>query len=289
MKVIGFTFIRNGIKYGYPFMQSILSVLPLVDEFTVNLGDSDDDTNKAIDSLPSEKINKIYSVWDDSLKIGGKVLAVETNIALDATPADADWLFYIQGDEVIHEKDYEEIRAQMIKYKDDKNVDGLLFHYYHFYGSYRFLGDGRSWYPYEIRVIKNNKDIRSYRDAQGFRWKSGKKLNVKMIDAYIYHYGWARNPIIMNRKKNAFGNLYNGGKHHEHKEEVAFDYSKVDSIVLFEGTHPQVMKNVIAKEDWLVDRDISKKNFKNIKHRFYYFLDKTFGWRPFSYRNYKVV
>jgi len=197
MKVVGFSFIRNGVNYGYPFTQSILSVLPVVDEFVLNLGNSDDNTNEVIESLHQEKIRTFHSVWDENLRTGGKVLAVETNKALDIAVADADWLFYIQGDEVIHEKDYEEIRLQMEKYQDDDRVDGLLFRYLHFYGSYRFLADGRSWYPFEIRIIKNNKNIHSYRDAQGFRWKDGRKLKVKLINAHIYHYGWVRNPVVM--------------------------------------------------------------------------------------------
>lgn len=289
MRVVGFSFIRNGVNYGYPFTQSILSVLPVVDEFMINLGNSEDVTNEVIANLKQDKIRTIHSVWDEDMRTGGKVLAVETNKALDAISDDADWLFYIQGDEVIHEKDYEEIRHQMEKYKDDENVDGLLFRYLHFYGSYRFLADGRSWYPFEIRIIRNNKNIRSYRDAQGFRWNDDRKLKVKLINAHIYHYGWVRNPVTMSRKQNAFSSLYNGKKQTGNKEEIAFDYSKVDSIELFEGTHPAIMKELVAQESWNLDRDIRKKNFKNLKHRIYYFLNKKFGWRPFSYKNYILI
>lgn len=287
MKVAGFTFIRNGVKYGYPFVESIKSVLPVVDEFVINLGNSEDDTTQVIENISSDKIKIIHSVWDESLKQGGVVLAVETNKALQATPHDADWLFYIQGDEIIHEKDYAVIREAMIKYKDDKRVDGLLFRYYHFYGSFQFLGDGRSRYPFEIRIIKNNKNITSYRDAQGFRFKDGKKLNVKLIDAHIYHYGWVRNPVTMHKKQSAFGNLYGG--QNDLNKEVEFDYSEIDSIVLFQGTHPAVMKDVIAKEDWDFKGDVKNKNFKSFIHKVYYFLDKKFGWRPFSYKNYKKI
>ncbi|MFT4092130.1 MAG: glycosyltransferase family 2 protein [Niabella sp.] len=289
MKVAGVTFVRNGVKYGYPFRQSILSVLPLVDEFIINLGDSEDNTNQVIENLPKEKIKIIHSVWDEALKTGGKVLAAETNKALDAAPADADWLFYIQGDEVIHEKDYEEIHRKMLLYKDDDHIEGLLFRYYHFYGSYGFLGDGRGWYPFEIRIIKNKRGIRSYKDAQGFRWNDGRKLNVKQIDAYIYHYGWVRNPVIMSRKVSDFGSLYNGGRQGSKKEGIPFDYTEIDTLCLFEGTHPAVMKEIVEQQDWHVERDISKKRFKNIKHRLYYFLHKQFGWRPFSFKNYKLV
>ena len=37
MKVSGFTFLRNGQKLGYPFVESIRSVLPIVDEFVIAL------------------------------------------------------------------------------------------------------------------------------------------------------------------------------------------------------------------------------------------------------------
>jgi len=289
MKVAGFTFIKNAVKYGYPFVEAIQSVLPLVDEMIINLGDSEDDTNTVVAAIPSTKIKTIHSVWDKQLMTGGKVLAAETNKAMEAVPADADWLFYIQADEIFHEKDYEVIKQAMIKYKDDSRVDGLLFKYYHFYGSYKYLGDGRSRYPFEIRIIKNNKNIRSYRDAQGFRFINDDKLQVKLIDAHVYHYGWVKNPVTMFKKHKAFGNLYNGNSNNSADEEMAFDYSEIDTISLFEGTHPAVMKELVAAENWKFTGDVKKKNFKNIKHRFLYFLDKKFGWKPFSYKNYKRV
>lgn len=207
MKVSGFTFIKNAIKYGYPVVQSIKSILPMVDEMVVCLGDSEDNTNELVASVDFDKIKTIHSVWDSNLRKDGKVLAVETDKAMDATTAEADWLFYIQGDEVVHEQYQPVIVAAMQQYKDDQKVDGLLFHYYHFYGSYKLIGDGRAWYSKEIRVIRNNKEIRSYGDAQGFRFKNNRKLNVKQIDAYIYHYGWVRNPVTMFKSTVILGSI----------------------------------------------------------------------------------
>ena len=291
MKISGFTFVKNAMKYGYPVVESINSILPVVDEMIVCVGDSEDNTNELINSIGSDKIKMIYSVWDNSLKEGGKVLAVETDKAMDATAADADWLFYIQADEAVHEQYHAIILDAMKKNADDKRVEGLLFHYHHFYGSYKYIGDGRSWYSKEIRVIRNNKDIRSYRDAQGFRWKDGRKINVKLINAYIYHYGWVRNPLTMFRKWVDFGKLWAGEqtKEEQHKKEGSFDYSKIDSVTPFEGTHPIVMKELVDKEDWAFNRDSTKKNFKNIKHRVLYFLWRKFGWRPFEYSNYRRI
>lgn len=291
MKISGFTFVKNAVKYGYPVVESIQSVLPIVDEMIVCLGDSEDETDKLIASIDSDKIKIIHSIWDDNLREGGKVLAVETNKAIDATAPDSDWLFYIQADEVLHEQYHATILAAMKKYKDDERVEGLLFNYHHFYGSYKFIGDGRSWYSKEIRVIRNDKKIRSYLDAQGFR-KEGRKLKVKLIDAYIYHYGWVRNPVEMQKKYTDFGKLWHADEGYvkwaeeEKKKSVEFDYSKIDSLTTFTGTHPAVMKGLIEKENWNFNIDIKKKNFKNTKHRILYFIWQNFGWRPFEYRNY---
>ncbi len=295
MKVSGFTFVKNAVKYGYPVVESIRSILPMVDEMIVCLGDSEDGTNELIASIGSEKIILVHSTWDGSLREGGKVLAVETNKAMDATAPDSDWLFYIQADEVVHEQYHFTILKAMEKYKPDQRVEGLLFHYHHFYGSYKLIGDGRKWYSKEVRVIRNNKKIRSYRDAQGFRFNDNSKLHVKLIDAYIYHYGWVRNPITMLQKYKDFGQHWVPKNEHEKwaKELTAkkneYDYSDIDSVTPFEGSHPEVMKELIRSEDWKVEMDVTTKKFKNTKHRLLYFLWRKFGWRPFEYRNFVKI
>ena len=185
MKISGFTFIRNGINLDYPFIESILSILPIVDEMIVVVGDCEDGTRESIVRLPSPKIKIIDTVWDENMRKGGEILAQQTNIALDNISG--DWGFYIQGDEVLHEKYYEVIVEKMKTNLHNEKVDGLLFNYLHFYGSYDFVGTSRKWYRNEIRIIRNNPKIRSYKDAQGFR-KAGKKLHVKNINASIYHY-----------------------------------------------------------------------------------------------------
>jgi hypothetical protein len=291
MKVSGFTFVKNAVKYGYPVAESVRSILPIVDEMVINAGDSEDTTNELLAAINDPKIKTFHSVWDKRLRQGGEVLAIETDKALDATAADSDWLFYIQADEVVHEKDHRAILEAMEKYRDNKEVEGLLFHYNHFYGSFRFIADGRRWYTNEIRIIRNDKSIRAYRDAQGFR-KNGRKLNVKRVDATIYHYGWVRNPLVMQEKLKNFGKLWNEDKDHDAWASTLgkqFDYSVIDSVSLFEGTHPSVMKALVEKENWTIGADVKKKNFKNFKHKFLYFLWKNFGWRPFAYRNYKKI
>src|SRR5882724_8204681 len=136
MKISGFTIIRNAILNDYPVVESITSILPVVDEMIVSIGDSDDDTAALIRAIPSDKIKIVSSTWDMNLRTGGTVLAIETDKAMRHIAPDADWVFYIQADEIVHEKYHAAIREAMIRYKDDKQIDGLLFHYLHFYGTY---------------------------------------------------------------------------------------------------------------------------------------------------------
>src|ERR1035437_2435998 len=168
MQVSGFTIVRNAVTFDYPVVEAITSVLPLCDEFIVNVGDCDDGTLELIQSINSPKIKIIQSTWDDTLREGGKLLAVETNRAFDAVSAGSHWAFYIQSDEVLHEKYLDTVRVGMEAHKYNLHVEGLLFDYTHFYGSYDYVGDSRRWYRNEIRVIRNDKEIRSYKDAQGF-------------------------------------------------------------------------------------------------------------------------
>ena len=185
MKVAGFTIIRNAIKFDYPVVEAITSILPICDEFIVAVGNSEDGTLQLIKNINSPKIKIIETVWDDSLRQGGQVLAIETNKAFDTISKDVDWCFYIQSDECVHEKHLASIKEAMQKYKDDKQVEGLLFNYIHFYGTYNYVGNSRRWYRKEIRIIKNDKSIRSYKDAQGFRKTDNSKLHVKPISTEI--------------------------------------------------------------------------------------------------------
>ena len=61
MKVAGFTIIRNAIKFDYPVVEAITSILPICDEFVVAVGNSDDETLQLIKQIDSPKI-KIFEI-----------------------------------------------------------------------------------------------------------------------------------------------------------------------------------------------------------------------------------
>ena len=289
MKVSGFTFVRNALKYDYPVAESIRSLLPLADEMIVAVGNSEDETEQLIRGIGSAKIKSVPAIWDDSLREGGHVLAVETDKALAEVAADSDWAFYLQADEVIHENDYEKISSAMKKWKDDERVEGLLFHYKHFYGSYDYVADSRQWYRREIRIVRNNRSIHSWKDAQGFR-RNNRKLNVKEVDATIYHYGWVKNPLQQQAKQKTFHKLWHNDQwveEHVMKGDQ-FDYSGISSLAKFAGTHPAAMKERITKMNWRFDFDISKKNL-SLKEKILRAVEKVTGRKPFEYKNYRII
>lgn len=289
MKVTGFTIVRNAIKYDYPIVEAITSILPICDEFVVAVGNSDDETLALVKSINSPKIKIIETVWDDSMREGGKVLALETNKAYAAIADNSDWCFYIQGDEAVHEKYLPVIEAGMKKYKDDKNVEGLLFNYTHFYGSYDYVGDSRQWYRKEIRIVRKDKAISSYKDAQGFR-KNDEKLKVKQIDAWMYHYGWVRPPAAQQAKQKSFRKFWHTDEFLKKNipDVEEFDYSQIDSLANFSGTHPKVMQERIHKMNWKFTFDPTKRKM-SFKVRVLMFIEKKFGWKVGEYKNYKII
>jgi len=289
MKVSGFTFIRNAITYDYPIVEAIRSILPLCDEVVVAVGNSEDATLQLIQSI-DPKVRIIETVWDDTVREGGRTLALETDKAYAAISKDSDWAFYIQGDEVLHEQYYPVIQAAMLNYKDNPSIDGLLFNYLHFYGSYDYVGSSISWYPDEIRIIRVRKDIFSYRDAQGFRKQPNDKLNVKRIDAWMYHYGWVKPPEKMQLKQASFHKMWHDDEWvNEHVEQVAeFDYFKnIAALKLFNGTHPAVMLPRIEQKNWSFNYDISFNREKK-KDKLKRIIKRVFGW-DIRYKNFRII
>ncbi len=288
MKVSGFTFIRNAVLLDYPIVAAIQSILPLCDEIVVAVGNSTDDTLGLIQNI-DPKVRIIQTTWDDTLRENGRVLAVETDKALSAINPEADWAIYIQGDEVMHEADHPEILNAMTRFQDDQDVDGLLFDYLHFYGSYDYIGVSNNWYKKEIRIIKPGRGIFSFRDAQGFRKTPDQKLKVAPANARVFHYGWVKDPQAMQRKQESFHKLWHDDAWLEKNIKVAtaFDYEDhIHELARFEGIHPQWIAPRIAARNWTFQMDITRRK-RTLKNRVKNWL-KLIGIDT-NYANYTLI
>ena len=253
MKISGFSMVRNATKLYYPIKQAIESVLPICDEFVVAVGkgDEDDYTREEIESIDSDKIKIIDTEWDIENQKNGVIHAEQTNLALDHCTG--DWCFYIQADEIIHEKYLPVIKDRCIELLDDKEVEGLVFDYRHFWGDYRHYQISHGWYKREARIIRNNANIHSHKSAQGFRKPGRTPIKAAHANAEVFHYGWVRPPKYMETKRKTFHKIHWGKKeakkYHE-DEPKYFDYGPLDRLAVYKGTHPEVMKSRIAEMDW---------------------------------------
>ena len=291
MKISGLIIVRNAVLNDYPVVEAISSVLPMVDEMVVSIDVGDDNSEELIRSMNDPKIKIFYSTWDMSLRDGGKLYGVETNKAKEHVSPDSDWIFYIQADEIIHEKYQQVILETANKYCNNPKVQGLLFRYLHFYATYDYVGASRKWYNYEVRLIKNDKSIQSYKDAQGFR-VGDTKLRVVPVDAEVFHYGWVKSPEQMKRKmKNVFA-YYNTNDNWVDtfmKSEDFFNFQdEYDSVARFTGTHPRVMKERIENKNWDIQLDVTRKRF-SLKDRILFFIEQKTGKRLFEFRNYRII
>jgi hypothetical protein len=249
MKISGFTFIRNGASLGYPFVPAIRSLLPLCDEVIVNVPRSTDETLSEVAAIKDPKIRIVESEWDDNQRTAGLALSHHTNIALDQCTG--DWCVYVQGDEALHEDGIPSMRGVMERELNNPQVQGLLVDYTHFYGSYWTEVYSFGWYYQEVRVVRRDPNIRSVGDAQGFRTRQNEKLHVKNSGGRYFHYGRALRPDLSVKKRENLATLYTGPVGDKPKpSRPPRLYDDDQKVKPFKGTHPAVVRDIVAAADW---------------------------------------
>lgn len=275
MLVSGFTFVRNGIRYGYPLLESLRSLLPIVDELVVNVGISDDGTLEAVRSLHDPKIKIFTTQWDDdSTEMRDRIIfSRQTNLALDRIRG--DWGIYLQADEVIHERDYDRILKTLKHDLDRPWVEGYQFDYIHFEADCFTINPWR--YRREIRIVRNKPDIRSFEDAFTFRKADGCRLLTRNLHIPMFHYGWTRTKQDMMEKIRYFESFYRHGAEYEafmntFSNQLEYDFPDYSICKPYTGTHPMVMRERLTprvqpqRSRWLQPRFYSK-SFREWKRR----------------------
>lgn len=275
MKISGFTIVRNAIKFHYPVVASIQSILPICDEFIVNVGDSLDGTLEMIKSIQSPKIRILQTKWD--MTKGPTVLSEQTNIAFKECTG--DWAFYLQTDEVIHEEDLPKLKELMQKKLDDPSVDALRFKWLHFYGSYWRYRIDAGWYQKQDRIVRNNGTVESYGDAFAFRRIDGKPLHSYATNCFLYHYGWVQSSGVMaQRRQNAqaIGFIEKA----ENAEAQEFNYGDLERFPVYFGSHPATMRDEVKAHP------LSAEDLKEIDQRYWY---HPLRWLRLRYKTSKRV
>lgn len=287
VSISGFTFIRNGVMLGFPFVESIRSLLPLVDEFVVAVGRGDDDTLERVKAIGDPKIRIIETVWNERMADRGFVYAQQKMIAQYACTG--DWAFYLEGDEVVHESELDAIRASVQRHHPNPAVEALVFDYLHFYGSPGYVSVSPGWYRRECRLIRNT--IRSYA-PDGQYWlvmhdhKRPRNPHGALAGASIYHYGWVRRAEYMQAKLDQVAKYWEGAV------VPKINYANFDprAVAPFTGSHPQVMAQWLATEaeQDLVFNPHYRLTPKERKYRLSKALEQLTGW-DLSRKHFKLV
>jgi hypothetical protein len=286
VKVSGFTFLRNGTLLGYPYVESIRSVLPICDEFVVAVGRSEDDTLERVRAIGDAKLRVIETTWNEGMRDRGYVYAQQKMIA--QFNCDGDWAFYLEGDEVVHERELPAIRAAMERHLDNASVEALVFRYHHFYGSPEWVAISPGWYRHAPRIIRNS--IRSYSPDGLFfvvmdRNKRGRYPRAALADATIYHYGHVRRIAAMREKNARIGRYWN--LNHPKFERYAIDPTALER---FAGQHPAVMREWLAHEaetSFAPDHGYAP-TARDRRHRFAMRLERWLGCE-LSKKHYKLI
>lgn len=288
MKVSGFTFLRNGVLLGYPFIESIRSLLPVCDEVVVAIGKSDDNTLELVRQINDPKIRIIETTWNESMVDRGYTYAQQKMIAqFNCT---GDWAFYLEGDEIIHENDVPLIKAQMAKYLADKRVEALVFDYHHFYGTPNNVAVSPRWYRQAPRIIRNT--IRSWA-PDGLFWvvmhenKRGRYPNAVLVGCHLYHYGHVRNIQAMSEKNKRVERYWG-------KTPTEFNsYGNVDarSLAKFKGSHPSIVEgwlNTHAEHELHINPNYTLSS-RDKRHRVMMVLGKILGNPNWTKKHFKLV
>ena len=245
MKISAFTFLRNRIQLGYPFLESIRSALPLVDEYIIALGECNDESREAIEAIGDERIKIIDTQWNGTTG-RGFVYGQQKMIGLFNTTG--AWSLYLEGDEVLHERDIKGIRELAEQADEDPRIEAIAFKYHHFYGTPDQVATGPAWYRVEPRMIRNH-DIRVIAPDGLFfvvmdKNRRGRYPKALESDATIHHYGWVRSVESHDEKSRQVSSFWG-----EHRTKGS-PYEDVDPTNLkpFAGAHPEVMR------DWLENK-----------------------------------
>jgi glycosyltransferase involved in cell wall biosynthesis len=289
MKVSGFNFLRNAQRLGFPFVESIRSVLPIVDEFVVALGPCDDDTEAMLLEIGDPKIRIIHTTWNEQIRNDlhprGFVYAQQKSIAL--FNCTGDWAFYLEGDEVLNENELPKIRAAMETHLNDPRVEALVFDYLHFYGNRNTYAWSPAWYRTAPRILRNN--IPAWA-PEGLFFSvledhlKGRYPRAAHAGATIYHYGWIRSETQMNSKLKDVEKYWSNN-------DKSVTYAEIDAAALreFKGTHPAVMEKWLPPAKGLFQANPDHKlTRRERRHRLMLRFENLTGWR-YNRKHYTLV
>ena len=123
MKISGILVIKNGLSGGFPFLEAVLSIMPVVDEFLIVDGGSSDGTWEILGDLQRKfpgKVQLFSRVWE----VSPSFESIDASFNEMVSKVTGDWIFVAQGDEIWHEKDLKNMR-EFITFADEDGYNAI--------------------------------------------------------------------------------------------------------------------------------------------------------------------
>ncbi|PIQ24557.1 hypothetical protein COW36_11105 [bacterium (Candidatus Blackallbacteria) CG17_big_fil_post_rev_8_21_14_2_50_48_46] len=249
-----YTYLKNGIRFDYPFKESIASALEICDELIICYAtDSEDETPAALQELASQEAKiKLFpsEVWKQNKGHEGEVIRLAAEEAM--AYCQGEWLWHVQADEVYHETDLKKLKDVLLA-ADARQTDAYRFKILHFYADYQTLisesAQEIGWYQRCIRLTRRGK-TQHIKDAWTQILDPKAPGKIRDLEIRIFHYGHVREHEAMRRKASYMEQLYAPlPEDFEVCPEGRFSYDRVPEAYLetFQGSHPVWMRQRIAR------------------------------------------
>lgn len=241
--VSGLTIIRNGVRLNYPFIEAIRSVLDLCDEYIVVAGDSDDETLDYLATLDDDRVRIVHTEWSPLVRPGKCLLAQQTNIGLGFCRG--RWCLYLQGNEILHEKDLPHLRRLMEKHADDASIEAMLVERLTFWSDFdHYVAAYPRRFKYTARIIRPYIGTYSIRDGMSFAVFdnfSTRGRYPRSIDtgADLYRYDYVHS--VEQQARKFMDAVHRSGTPVQADSEYYYQHYPRQFLARFEGSHPAVM------------------------------------------------
>ncbi len=293
--VSGLTIIRNGVRLNYPFIEAIRSALDICDEYIVVAGDSNDETLERLADLDGEKVRIIHTQWSPLVRPQKCLLAQQTNIGLGYCRG--RWCLYLQGNEVLHERDLPRFREMMETHVDNDSIEAMLVERLTFWADYdHYVPVYPRRYKYTARIIRPNIGTYSIRDGMSFAIfdnfsTQGRYPNSIDTGADVYRYDFVHSVEQQARK---FSKAVHWSESSQDVDpDFFYQHYPRQFIARFEGSHPAVMGNRVnaypAENRLDLERCRSELELSERKRLLESYLYSRFGLPRSSRNRFKLV
>lgn len=277
MHVTGVLSVRAAVELGYPFVQVVESLLSLCDRVCFSYDpEFPDDADKIMElesRLGIEGEGKVVydkSSWNMDNNDKGSEIAWQMDMAIFSqlirSDTRTDWFVVLQADELLHEKDAEDLRDFMKNASPD--IDGFALERLYFWKDGKTIR--KDWCHDLVRVFRPFR--RKFTGGDGMFTYPGDDVvpgKTPKLHHKIYHYSRVGDPKTISKRVRNLDTFFHDEKDLVKEEDLPeydfgfrqYDNYRVDEeipeaeaeLIEFKGVHPRPIAKLVGGESGLAE------------------------------------